>query len=260
MPLDDNPPLPALPRLGSHPDFWCRAGLDRPEVLPDPAQHRTRFEIPGDRQHRIARRVVAPVVLVQIVARDRFEIRHVANNFMVVGMNSKRGRLDFFCQAEGRVVLMALAFGDDHCPLRLSFPGLELAVHHTVGFELERQIDAVRRHRFEVGRPVDPGERVPIAAVPGNGAIQHPGGKRRRAFELHMLNPMGDPGDPGSFVAGADTVPDPAADERRRVDFFESDLQAVAQASLDDARVRACHHAPFPCSPVPSPIPRPIPM
>lgn len=48
-------------------------------------------------------------------------------------------------------------------------------------------------------------------------------------FKLHVFNPVAEAGFARDFVARADIVPEPKADDGRGVDFFEIDLQAVFQ-------------------------------
>ena len=60
-------------------------------------------------------------------------------------------------------------------------------------------------------------------------AVQRPGREALRAFEHHVLHPVGDAGFAGGFIAAAHAVADPPADDGRAVDFFEDDGQAVGQ-------------------------------
>lgn len=48
-----------------------------------------------------------------------------------------------------------------------------------------------------------------------------------------MLRPVRDAREAGDFIAGADAVPEPLADERGGVDGFEEDEQAVGEGGFE---------------------------
>jgi len=179
----------------------------------------------------------------QIFSPHRFQVRPVADDLMVVGMNAEGGRLNLFAQPKGRLVLVALTLGDDHCSFGGNFVGFEQAVDHPVGFQPERKVNPVGWHRLEVGRPVVPGEGVPQAAIARDGPIEDAGGEFRRALEKHMLHPVGDAGDARSLAAGSNPVPHPEADQGRRVDFLKADFEAVAETRPHDGCRGHAHRA-----------------
>src|SRR3989304_4413285 len=69
-PTEGSPP--ARPRRWGQP-------RQRAEKPPDAIQHAPAAEVAGDRQYRIARAVVLPVVVVQIVQGDPAQVAHAAD-------------------------------------------------------------------------------------------------------------------------------------------------------------------------------------
>ena len=55
-----------------------------------------------------------------------------------------------------------------------------------------------------------------------------------RAFEHHVLDPVGDAGESGGFVAAADAVSEPPTDDGRAVRLFEQDGEPVGERVLGE--------------------------
>ena len=233
--------LAALGRFGAHLRLGSLYSGDVLEERSNVLQHRPGAEISGDRQHGICRRVETPVVLIQVFTRHPFQVRHVADDFMVVWMDAKRRRLDLFGQTKRRLVLVPLPLRDDHGPLRVNLGFLKQAAHHSIGFKPEAQIDLVGGHRLEIRRPIDPRHGVPDSTVARNGPVENAGREVRGAFELHVFDPVGDAGRSLPFVARTDAIPDPAADQGRGVDLLQPHLKSVAQPGLGDGAAVLAH-------------------
>ena len=54
------------------------------------------------------------------------------------------------------------------------------------------------------------------------------------SLELHVLDPVGEPGLAGQLVSAADAVPGPDGGDRRGVVLLENDSQPVAQLRFDN--------------------------
>jgi hypothetical protein len=168
-------------------------------------------------------------VSVKVVARHGTEVRHVADDFVVIRMNAKRRLLHRLSELKERLILAPLPLGNDDRAFGGDFLLVELAVDHAVGFEAQGKVDPVGRHGLVIRGPIEVGHGVPHAAFARDGFIEHAGRELRRAFELHMLDPMRDAGAPLHFIARADAVPQPRGNDRRGVDLLEENLQPVRQ-------------------------------
>src|SRR5206468_3325208 len=117
--------------------------------------------IADDDHVRVVRRVEAVVVRVQPVAGHELDLILAADHALAVRMAAERDRLQLLSQQKARVVLEALALGDDHGALGLGL--------------LER--DALRAH----------GSR---ARCRGGASV----GRRRMGYEKSSRRGLGHPG------------------------------------------------------------------
>ena len=193
------------------------------------AQHGVALEVAGDGDDRVVGRVEGAIVPVELVARHRFQVALPADDRVMVGMHLKRRGLQRLTEQETRVVLVALALGDNHRALQLGFLGVEHRVDHPVGLDAQRQIDAIGRQRLEVGREVDPRHPVEDTALARHRLVELALRIRRRALEEHVLGPMRDAGGAGPLIAAAHPVPHPETGHRRVVHLAQQHGQPVVQ-------------------------------
>ena len=144
-------------------------------------------------------------------------------------MHLKRGGLQRLTEQETRVVLVALALGDNHRALQLGFVGIEHRVGHPVRLDAQRQIDAIGRQRFEIRREVDPRHPVEDTTLARHRLVELALRIRRRALEKHVLGPMRDTRGAGPLVAAAHPVPHPKTGHRRVVHLAQQHSQPVVQ-------------------------------
>jgi len=81
------------------------------KALPDLMQHGCCVQISHHDEHRIARYVKGPVIVIEIISRDAKKVLAPADGLMAVGMPSKCGCRHFFAQHLARLVLAAVALG-----------------------------------------------------------------------------------------------------------------------------------------------------
>src|SRR5262245_33174418 len=104
-------------------------------------------------------------------------------------------------------------------------------VRHPLRLDEQHAIERVARCRLEVRRLIDPGIAVPAPAVLLDDALHLIPRDVRRPFEIHVLDPVGDAGEAGTFVLGPDLVPAPHRRERRGVLFLDKHPQSVVECS-----------------------------
>ena len=165
-------------------------------------------EIARGHDERVGGAVGAFVVVEEIVTAHGFEIGFFADHHVAVGVRAKRRPDHFFVEEIAGIVLRALAFRKNDRSLGLSFGGIEEGIAHPVRFDLDREIEPIDGQRLVVGGPVVGGHGVVNAAVAGNFGEDRAFAERGRALELHVLDPVRNTGQAGSFVA-ARPVPDP---------------------------------------------------
>ncbi len=171
---------------------------------------------------------------VQVVAPHALQVGHIADDFVMIAVHAEGRRADGLAELKERLILAALPLGDDHRALGFDLLLGEGAVDHAVGLQAQGQVNFIGRHGLEVRRPVHVGEGVPMATLARDGFVQHVGGELGCALELHVLHPVRDAGDAGDFIARADAIPHPVADDRRGVDLLQHHLQAVGKLCLRD--------------------------
>ncbi len=132
-----------------------------------------------------------------------------------------------------RLVLDALpALVADHILLvgEVGLIDLIEQITHSIGFEPQRELEAIGRHGLEVVGPIEVGGPVQIAAA---GALQQPEVRVARdvlrALKHHVLEQVGEAGSPRIFVRGTDVVPQVDRDERQPVIFGQDHFEAVRQ-------------------------------
>ena len=196
---------------------------DVPVQRLDALEHDLRVEVARQRDHGVVGGVMLLVMPVKLLARDGLQVFAETDHLVAVRVFLESQGVDRLAQAEERFVLVAFALRDDHGAFQFGLLRVEVAVDHAVGFQVERDVQLVRRQGFQVGGPVQRGQRVPKTAVARNGLVEHIDGVLGRALELHVFHPMRDAGLAGHLVARTDAVPDPVADQRNVVDFFGQD-------------------------------------
>jgi hypothetical protein len=96
----------------------------------------------------------------------------------------------------------------DYLHFLREFLGVHLQVLHTVGFQLEGDLEAGFLESLEVCRVIPPGECVFATTVGSYDAGKFIRAKCLRPLEHHVLEDMGNAGQPAGLVAAADLVPD----------------------------------------------------
>jgi hypothetical protein len=235
----------ALGRLGGAGRGRAFSGWDRPEGALDPPEQLVRLKVADGDDECVGGVVVAAVVAEQVVAGDGAEVGFVADHHVAVGVGAEGGTGDLLVEEVGGIVLGAGPLGEDDGPLRLGFLGVEEGVRHPVGFDAEREVDLADRQRLEVGGPIVRCEGVEDAAVAGDVAEDLALGERRRALELHVLDPVRETGEAGQFVAAADAVPDQQEARGAAWSLPEEDAEAVGEGSIEDGSDRGHRVGPW---------------
>ena len=245
-PAQRQAPLAALRRLLRPHLRRIGAGANLPEVAPDETESPGRVEITRHHENRVVRDVVPAVVGVQVVARDRPQVRQVPDGRPAVGMSLQRGPGDLLVEIGARVVLASLELGDDDGPFAIDLGSGVQALGHARGLETQHRLQGVALHRLEIRGHVQPGVPVPGAAGELDQTRHVVLADRSRPLEIHVLDPVGDPGDPGPLVARPDPVPAPDGDHRRVSHLAQDDGEAVGQTRrLDPGSGTGAAHARF---------------
>jgi len=231
--LDGEHPLPALERLRVHQGGNIRTAGNAPKAAFHRGEHRGLIEVAHHDEHRVVGPVEIAVVGLDVAQAQALEVLHPSNDRPVVGMGQVHRRLDPLDQKAHRRILHRLPplLADDR------HLGLELLLHqeqvlHPVGFQLERDLQAVGRHAL-----VEDG-----AVAGGKGVVRHPlllqdpveGTLRetRRALEHQVLEDVRDPGEAAAFVARSHPITERQAGGRAQTAGHGEDLQAVVQDRL----------------------------
>ena len=189
------------------------------------------FVVAGHDDVRVVRRVEAPVVRVEAVARHELDLVLAPDDALAIGVTAERDGLQLLTEQERRVVLVALALAHDHRSLGLGLLDRDERVAHAIGLELERGLVTRLRDRLEVAGHVLAGEGVPLRAVPREEPVEVTLGMFRRSFEEHVLEEVRHPRGAGDLVASADVIPDPQRHDRRVPRFERVQHQPVVEAT-----------------------------
>jgi hypothetical protein len=99
---------------------WNRlAGRNRSKCTLEAIEEIAPVEIANGDDERIHRMIVAVVMRVEVVSRDRAQIALVSDHHMPIRMSVERGPYHFLIQRVSGIVLGTLSLGEDHCPLGL---------------------------------------------------------------------------------------------------------------------------------------------
>ena len=157
---------------------------------------------------------------------------------MLVGEVVERERLDLFVRATIGLVV------DPEPPLFLDRVALvvEVVLHdgerpHAVGFEEQRRVELIRRHRFEVERPLLAGGAVHRAAVAEDGIEVLAGADVLGALEHHVFEQVGEPG-PARRSSREPTSDQGDGEYRRRVIFRDDHAQTIGQLRVAELHRR----------------------
>jgi len=184
-------------------------------------------------QGGVVRRVPGFVPVAQVVDGHALQVGHPADGRGVVAAGRVGGGLEALeGEGVGIVVGAQAALLLDHLDLALELVGRQAQVGHAVGFHLQRHRQAVAGQDLVIGGVVVGGEGVLFRTQ----VAQHPRGFARAelaaALEHHVFEGVGQAGEPGCLVAGADPVPELGNHHRGAVVFTHYDLQAVVEAEL----------------------------
>ena len=219
-----------------------RVGRDGPEVALGAGSDGRGVHVADDRDDRVVRRVVGAEEVADVLERGGVEIRHRPDRRVVVGMLLRvEVRLELFLpRAVWPVVVRPALLVLDDLALVVEVLLAERLEErrHAVGFEPQRQVELVGRHRLEVVRPIEPGRAVHRAAgrldegdVLGLGDVLG-------ALEHHVLEQVGEARLARLFVLGADVVPDVDRDDGGEVVLGDDQAQAVGEALVGEGHGR----------------------
>ena len=128
-----------------------RPGGDAAEVSLDDRDDLLRLDVSDERDRHVRRDVVPPVERFGILAGERLQVAHVADDWLLVGVRGVRRGQELLEQAAvGRALCAKAPFFHDDIPLfvELAKHGIEESRRLEVGPEL----DFVRRQRVEIDR------------------------------------------------------------------------------------------------------------
>ena len=214
----------------------CRMTRHAGEVLVHEAAQLDRAEIADHHQRRVVRRVVRIEKGLHVRQLCPVEIGHRSDHRVRIRETARAVKRPREAVGEGRGVWLIVdaqaALFFDRLSLILEILLRDREGPHAVGFEPEREVEPIRRHRLPIVGPVFGGAAVVVAAgaldeLPVLGFLHV-----RRPLEHHVLEQVREPRATGSLIAGADLVPDVHGDDRRRVVWGEDDAQAIRQREL----------------------------
>ena len=185
-----------------------------PVKFPDTRKHGLRVEVPRQSQDSIIWHIEHMVMIIEVVACDGVEVCHIANDFVVIRMDTESRLLHRLAKLKNGFVLITLTLGDNDGTFRCDLFFIEVAVDHAVRFETEYQIDLISRHGRVVCCPIEIGHGIPRAAFARNSFIEHVCRKFGSALELHMFNPMRDSCASLHLITRANAIPHPRRDDR----------------------------------------------
>ena len=99
-----------------------------------------------------------------------------------------------------------------------------------------KRIERIRTRRFQVCRLIDPGVSVPGSTETLDDPLHLVSRDVRRAFEIHVLDPVRDARMPWAFIARTDAIPAPDRHQRRGVHFLDQNLESVIEARFAHGR------------------------
>ena len=111
---------------------------------------------------------------------------------------------------------------------------IEEPVGHALGLDEQHAVERVARRGLEVRRLVDPGVAVPASAELLDDALHLVARDVGRALEVHVLDPMRDAGEAGTFVFRSDLVPAPDRCERRGMHLLHEHGETVIEHHFAD--------------------------
>ena len=204
-------------------------GLDQPV-------NRLRPHIPDHHHDGVVGRIPIPVPRAHVLDRQAVQIRHPTDHRLPIGTGVPGGGLKGLVgQGLGVVFGAQAAFFLDHLQLAFELIGVHAGVAHAIRLQGQHPVQVLHGDFGVVGRVVGPGEGVLGTAEGGDDAGVFVGRKLFGAQEQHVLQHMGNAGDPAALVAGADPVPDLGDGHRRAVVFHHHQLEPVVQPIFADA-------------------------
>ena len=147
--------------------------------------------------------------LVKVVPAHRAQVRHIADDLVMIGMDPEGGLLDGLTKQEHGLVLAAFPLRHHDSPFGREFLLLKQAMQHAVRLKTQCNVDLVGGHRLEVGGPIEEGEGVARPSLAGDGLVDDLGWKPSRPLELHVLDEVGDSGQRGRLIPRTNAIPDP---------------------------------------------------
>ncbi|GBD18754.1 hypothetical protein HRbin27_01254 [bacterium HR27] len=228
-----HPSLGPLFRLADAEQRGRVATRESSEALLDRSERLVGIDVADDDEYRVGGLIVGAVVAVEVVARDLQEVLAIPDHRMPVGMRPECCGEYLFPQIRTRLVLAPGSLGEDNRTLTLDLGGIEARGNHSIRLDVERQLPARCRQCLEVRCVVQPGEAVERPAPAIHLAEDRARRKTRRSLEKHVLDPVGNAGQPRQLVPASHPVPDPARDHRHMPKGLDEDGQPVREARLE---------------------------
>ncbi len=229
LPLDADTTLPHLRWLRDLRPHGGRARADSAEMPLRATKHIVGLHVADDHQGGVRRNVVATVVGVQILARDGLKVRQPADRRVPVRVSAKCGGGHLAVEELLRVVLPSLKLRDDDRPLGFAVRRVEDAAVHPLGLDEQHLIQGLPACGLQIGRLVDPGVAVPGPSEPLHDPLHLLSGNARGPLEVHVLDPVGDPGQPGTLVTRSHPVPAPHRHEGDGVHLLNEHAESVIE-------------------------------
>ena len=199
------------------------------EELGDALAHGLRVDVADDDEHGVRGLVVLAVEGDEVVAPYRTHVALPADRVIAVGMREQRGVDDGIVQDRRGIVLVAVQLREHGPALGLDLLLREEQAPQSVGFDAQREVELVLRQRLEVGRLVDPGVAVPLAADAGDAGRHLRGREVLRCAEGHVLEVMREARAPILLVTRARAIEHLNAHDGQAALLEHDQLEAVVQ-------------------------------
>ena len=204
------------------------------EVFLDPGLCLRGFEVAGDHQRSVVRRVIGLEERPHVVERRRVEVLEVAVEIVGVVPVLVRGhrQVDPREPAVGLVQDVDLDLVLDDLLLVLQVLGIDVQPAHAIALAPQDGFEHVRRNDFEVIREVEPRGAIQEPSVRFDEANELHLAKVLRSLEHHVLEEVREPRLVLRLVAEADVVVQRDHHRRRRGVARQDDLEPILQLEV----------------------------
>src|SRR4051812_5175087 len=215
-------------------EWWLPRPLRNwPEILGHELFRFLYFEIAGDRQHCVVRRVVCREELRDIVQRRCGKIFHRSDQRVLKRM--RWGEYQLLHLLEHRTVWLvvhrapALVLHDIALSVQLLLSHRRQKLTHAVGFQPKSQGKLIRWDSLEVIRALEPGRPVERSTRALDQLEVLVGSDVLRTLKQHVLEQMRESRSSGFLVRRSDVIPEIHCHDRGGMILRQRDEQAVVQ-------------------------------